>query len=189
MDPLHQLAQDVHFVRTTVERAHADPTPRRLCFLWAAISCIGFALVDLRDAWVPFYWTIAGPAGFALSAWLGWRYARQRGQVSSDVGTRHFLHWGAMLAAVFLTWLMPLTSATPWSDVGPIILLLLALGYFQAGVHFDAAFGWLGVVLAVGYVFVLVVSAYAWLTFGTIFALALVIVELRASPVRHGSAA
>jgi len=182
MDPLQQLEQDLRYVRTAVEGAEVDRTPRRLCFLWAAIGLIGFALVDLRDAWVPVYWAVAAPVGFALSASIGWRHSRRRGQAAAAIGARHLLHWGALLAAVFLAWLMPLQGVLAWDDIGPAILLLLALGYFQAGVHFDPAFRWIGVVLALGYMFVLFVTAYAWLTLGILLALSLVAVGLRSSP-------
>lgn len=182
MDPLHQLEQDLRYVRSAVERAEVDRTPRRLCFLWAAIGLVGFALADLRDTWVPVYWAVAAPLGFVLSAAIGWRHARRRGQAATPVGARHLFHWGALLASVFLVWLMPLQGVLPWAGVGPTILLLLALAYFQAGVHFDPAFRWIGIVLALGYVFVLFVPAYAWLMLGVLFALTLVTVGLRSSP-------
>jgi hypothetical protein len=183
MDRLQQLEQDLRYVRTAVERAEPDRTPRRLCFLWAAVGLVGFALVDLRDDWVPLYWAVAAPIGFAVSAWMGWHHARRRGQASAQQGARHLLHWSALLAAVFLAWLMPVRGELPWAAIGPTTLLLLALGYFQAGVHFDPAFRWIGLVLALGYVFVLFVDAYAWLTLGVLFALALVTVGLRSSSV------
>ena len=186
MDSFQQLEQDLHFVRTAVERADSDPTPRHLCFLWAAIALVGFALVDLRDAWVPIYWAVAGPAGFVLSAAIGWLHSRRRGQPASAIGARHLLHWGALVTTAFLAWLMPVQGVMSWTGIGPTILLLLALGYFQAGVHFDPAFRWIGLVLAFGYVFVLFVDAYAWLTLGVLFAVALVIVGLRSSP-QHGN--
>ena len=186
---LHQLEQDLQYVRTAVERAGVDPAPRHLCFLWAGIAFVGFALVDLRDAWVPTYWTIAAPAGFVLSAWIGSRHARRKGQVTASLGVRHLLHWGAVLVAVFLVWLMPVQGVSSWAGVGPTILLLLALGYFQAGVHFDPALRWIGLVLALGYVFVLFVNAYAWLMLGLLFALALITVGLRSSTKHHGASA
>lgn len=179
---LQQLEQDLRYVRTAVERAEVDRTPRRLCFLWAAIGLVGFALVDLRHGWVALYWAVAGPVGFGLSASLGWHHARRIGQVAPEIGTRHLLHWGALLAAVFLVWLMRLQGVLPGAGVGPTILLLLALGYFLGGVHFDPAFRGIGLVLVLGYVVVLFVSAYAWLTLGVLFALALVTAGLRSSP-------
>jgi hypothetical protein len=186
MDSFHQLEQDLRYVRTAVERSDIDPTPRRLCFVWAAIVLVGFALVDLRDAWVPAYWAVAAPLGFVLSAWIGWLHARRRGQVANPAAAKHLLHWGGLVAAVFLVWLMPSQGVMSWAGVGPTILLLLALGYFQAGVHFDPALRWIGVALAAGYAFVLFVDAYAWLTLGVLVALALLTIGVRSSP-EHGA--
>jgi hypothetical protein len=186
MEHLQQLEQDLRYVRTAVERAETYPTPRLLCFLWAALVLCGFALVDLRGAWVPTYWVIAGPAGFVTSAYLGWRHAQRAGRLSAGAGIRHMLHWGAVLAAVFLVGLMPLGGVMADRAVGPAILLVLALGYFQAGVHFDPAFRGIGLLLAAGYIVVLFVPAYAWLTLGVFVAMALVTLGLRDS--RHGAA-
>ena len=186
MNTLQQLEQDLRYVRTVVERSERDATPRYLCFLWAVVVLVGFALVDLRDAWVPIYWALAAPTGFVLSGWIGWRHSRRRGQAANTAGVRHLLHWGALVTAVFLAWLMPSQGVISWAGVGPTILLLLALGYFQAGVHFDPALRWIGLVLASGYVFVLFVDAYAWLTLGVLAALALAIVGLRSSS-EHGA--
>ena len=187
MDQLQQLEQDLRYVRSAVERADVNPAPRLICFVWAALGGLGFALIDLDVTLVPTYWTIAGPGGFVLSAYLGWRHARETGQPSALTGRRHMLHWGAMLVAIYLVLLLPALAAAPWTAVGPTILLLLALGYFQAGVHLDPAFRWIGLLLSVGYVLVLTVSGYAWLTLGVLFALALVVTGIRTS--RHEAAA
>ena len=68
------------------------------------------------------------------------------------------LHWGGMLAATFLTVLMPINGLLPPDALGPAILLILALGYFEAGVHLDRPFLWVGLLMACGYVFVLFVG-------------------------------
>jgi hypothetical protein len=162
MNQLQQLEQDLRYVRGAVERADTSPAPRWICFLWATLGGIGFALVDLQVAWVPTYWKVVGPGGFLLSAYLGWRHARSTGQPCLLTGRRQMLHWGGMLAAICLLLLLPAFGAMPWAGTGPAILLLLALGYFQAGVHFDPACRWIGLLLAAGYVVVLFVAAYAW---------------------------
>ena len=180
MDQRQQLEDDLRYVRSAVERADVNPIPRLICFLWAILGGVGFALVDIHVAWVPTYWTIAGPGGFLLSGYLGWRHARQIGQPSALTGRRQLWHWGSMLAAVYLVLLLPALTAVSWDAVGSIMLLILALGYFQAGVHFDPAFRWIGLLLVVGYVLVLTISMYVWLTLGGLFALALVATGLYA---------
>ena len=187
MNELQQLEQDLHYVRSAVERADVNPAPRLICFLWAVLGGVGFALVDIRGVWVPTYWTVAGPGGLLLSAYLGWRHARHLGQPCALTGRRQLWHWGSMLAAVYLVLLLPVLTPTSWAIVGPTILLILALGYFQAGVHFYPAFRWIGLLLTLGYLLVLMRPAYAWLTLGLLFAVALVATGIYSS--RHEATA
>jgi hypothetical protein len=174
-----QVKDDLQFVRAIVESADRDRSPTAVYVLWALVGLVGFALVDFRAAWVPLYWSIAGPAGFLVSAILGWRGARRTGQLTAAVGRRHLLHWGGMLAAIFLVILMPISGLVSHEALGPAILLILALGHFEAGVHLDRAFLWVGLLMGAGYVFVLFVAAYAWTVVGVVVATALLIAGLR----------
>jgi len=174
-----QVKDDLHFVRAIVESADRDSSPTAVYFLWAVVGFVGFALVDFRDAWVPMYWSIAGPTGFLASAILGWRCARRTGQLTAAVGRRHMLHWGGMLAAIFLASLMPISGLLSQDALGPAILLILALGHFEAGVHLDRTFLWVGLMMGAGYVFVVFVAAYAWTVVGVVVATALLIAGLR----------
>ena len=47
---------------------------------------------------------VAGPAGFCLSLWLGFRAGRHAGQGSLQSGVRWGLHWLAFMAAAALVW-------------------------------------------------------------------------------------
>jgi len=179
MDQIQQLKGDLHFVRAAVDRADYGPAPSAIYFLWAALCLCGFALIDVAPEWVGTYWSIAGPAGFVVSAVLGWHYGRRDGGSSRATGVRHLLHWGAMLGAIFLAGLLPMTGTLAWEDLNRTILLILALGYFLAGVHLDHAMLWVGLVMAGGYVAVLLVSAYAWTFVGVALAVALTIAGLR----------
>ena len=153
MDALDQLKGDLRFVRAAVAKADRHESPATIYFLWAIVGFCGFDLVDFRATWVPLYWSVAGPAGFLASAYLGWRHARLRGQLTTAAGIRSLLHWGGMLGAVFLAVLIPVTGLMAWDGLGPAILLILALGYFQAGVHLDRPFLWIGLLMGVGYLF------------------------------------
>lgn len=179
MDALDQLKGDLRFVRAAVAKADRHESPATIYFLWAIVGFWGFALVDFRDTWAPLYWSIAGPVGFVASAYLGWRHARRRGQVTDAAGVRSLLHWGGMLGAVFLAVLIPANGFMPWDGLGPAILLILMLGYFQAGIHLDRPFLWIGLLMGAGYLFVMFVSAYAWTVVGLVVAMALAIAGLR----------
>ena len=113
MDHLERLEGDLSFVRGALDASTRSKSPSALYFLWAAIVLIGFALVDFQPDLVPEYWTVAAPAGFVASAYLGWRHARRIGQGSASAGRRHLLHWGAVLAVVAIAALLGASRALP----------------------------------------------------------------------------
>ena len=183
-----QVKSDLRFVRAIVESTDRRSSPAAIYFLWAVVGLVGFVLVDINETWVSTYWSIAGPAGFLASAILGSRHARRTGQVTTAVGRRSVLHWGGMLAAIFLAVLMPISGLLPRDALGPAILLILALGHFEAGVHLDRTFLWVGLLIGAGYVVVLFVGAYAWTVVGLVIATALSIGGLRGGRLREAAA-
>lgn len=174
-----QLAGDLEFVREAVRRSEGG-SPRGIYFLWAALVLVGFPLVDLAPRWVGTYWTAAGPLGGVASAFLGWRAARRRGELRRREGVRQGLHWGGMLVAIFLSPLLVAKGLMSGEALSAVILLLLALGYFLAGVHLEPPLRWIGILLAAGYVLVLTLQRYAWTVLGILVAVAMVAAALLA---------
>lgn len=179
MDHLERLHGDLNFVRDAVDASTRSKSPSALYFVWAVIVLIGFSLMDFRPDAVPEYWVVAGPAGFLISAYLGWRHARGIGQASSADGRRHLLHWGAVLVAIALAVLLGVASALPSSTLHTVILLVLALGYFTAGLHLDRSFLWVGLLMGAGSIVVTFVAAYAWTGLGIALAVSLTIAGIR----------
>ena len=179
MDHLDRLESDLNFVRNVVNGSARSKSPSSLYFLWAVIVAIGFSLVDFRVELVPQYWAVAGPAGFLVSAYLGWSYAQRIGQPSSSDGKRHLLHWAAVSIVIALAVLLGLSSGLPARATGTLIVLLLSLGYFTAGLHLDRFFLWVGVLLAAGAIVVTFVEAYAWTGVGIAVAGSLTVAGIR----------
>jgi hypothetical protein len=65
----------------------------------------------------------------------------------------HGLHWSGMMVAILL--LVPLitTSAVSATDLPRVILLLVALSYYLAGVHLDRRLLWVGAAVGACYLF------------------------------------
>lgn len=187
MVSLERIEGDLRFVRGALESSNHARSPAAIYFLWAAVVLIGFALVDFRPSVVPLYWKIAGPMGFATSAFIGWRHGKRWGQLSAVEGRRHVLHWGAVLLVTFLAVLMPARGVLPWASLNTVILLILALGYFTAGVHSDRSMLWIGVLMGVGYVTVMSGSAYAWTIVGVALAIALTAAGVRGGRSREAT--
>jgi hypothetical protein len=179
MDHLERLHGDLSFVRDAVDASTQSKSPSTLYFVWAGIVAIGFSLIDFRPEAVPTYWVVAGPAGFLMSAYLGWRHARRVGQASSADGKRHVLHWGAVLLAIALAVFLGVMGALPSNTLHTVILLVLALGYFTAGLHLDRSFLWVGLLMGAGSIVVTFVSAYAWTGLGVALAVSLTIAGIR----------
>jgi hypothetical protein len=169
--------RDLGYVREVVRRSERRTMSSAILYLWAAISLVGFAIVDLASQQAGLYWAIAGPAGFVLSAWLGGRHARARGQESREAGTRHMLHWAGMGVAIFLLLFgAPGWGSTP-QESSHAILLIVALSYWLEGVHLVPALKWMGVIAAAVYLALAFVEgfAYPWTAAGIVIAAGLVI--------------
>lgn len=173
-----QIESDLGYVKDLVRRSDREPTPASIYLLWAAIVLVGFAMVDLAPRWVGFFWMIAGPLGGIASGLLGRRGGLRSGQIQREIGIRHALHWGGMLVLTALAVLLALTGHIPRDEMGRVILLIVAFGWWSAGVHFDRVFLWLGGLMMLGFGGTLLFERYAWTALGLLIAVALVIVAL-----------
>lgn len=173
MPGIKQLETDLGYVREVVGKSERPSSPAAIYLLWAAIILVGFSLVDFAPRYVGLFWIIAGPAGTVASALLGWRHSLKSGQVRRELGTRHALHWSGMMAVIFLAVLLGITESAPWSVVHKVILLMVGLGYYLAGVHLDRPLMWIGALIVVGYVALFLVPAYGWTIVGVVVAAAM----------------
>jgi hypothetical protein len=148
-----QMREDLSYVRSALDRASAAGNPAIVYVLWAAISFFGFAIIDYAPERTSFYWMIMGPLGGVLSAVLGWRAGRALGQDSRREGRLHGLHWGGMMVAILLLIPLVTTRAVSVTELPRIILLLVALSYYLAGVHVDRRLLWVGAAVGGCYLF------------------------------------
>jgi hypothetical protein len=180
MADLSRLREDLEFVRASVKDAPVGAPPA-VYFLWGALVLVGFVLHDVALDWVPSYWTVAGPMGGLLSAYFGWRHQQRSGSLDASRGIRYALHWGALLAAVFLATFMVRQRVVAAEAFGPVVLLLVAQAYFHAGLHLDKPLRWVGLMMVAAYLVVLSMSAYVWTVAGVVVSAALLISGVRAS--------
>jgi hypothetical protein len=175
MAEIGKLERDLAYVGQALRRADGHRPPMPIYFLWAAIGLVGFALVDFATGkTVGVYWAVAAPLGTLISAVLGRWYSRREGQVDRQAGIRQALHWTAMMAAIFLTALMALKGSLTWRGVSQTAVLILALGYFLAGVHLEPRLRWVGLLMAGGYLATLFFSGLVWTFVGALVAVGLI---------------
>jgi len=173
MSETNRIDNDIRYVRGLVSESDRGPSPTAIYMMWAAICLVGFPLADFAPQYVGIFWMIAGPLGGIASFVLGWRHSVRMGQMRRDVGVRHGLHWCGMMVAIFLVVPLGVTEAITWSAVHRIILLLLSLSYFLAGVHLDRPLLWVGLLMIVAYVALFFIQAYQWTIVGIAVAIAL----------------
>ena len=170
-----QLKEDIAYVRAVAERSRGAHVPA-IYLLWAVIGLFGFALFDFvsHTMWIGVYWLFAGPIGMALSIWLGIRAGRDTGATSRDSGIRASLHWVAFMAAGWLGLALVFADHLTWRGFGSLWVLLLALTYFQFGLHLERRLLPIGVLIAAGYLVTVWVPGYGWTATGIVLAIALV---------------
>jgi hypothetical protein len=169
-----ELESDLSYVKDLIHKSDRRPSPSILYIMWAVIVAIGFTMADFAPNIVSWYWAIAGPLGGIASGIVGGRHQRVAGQLNRDLGIRHALHWGGMLVAIFLAVLLIPAEVIRGEDIGKVILLIVAFGWWSGGVHFDRVFMWLGLAMGLGFVAVLWVDRYAWTCLGTLIAVVLI---------------
>jgi hypothetical protein len=162
MPELGELKSDLGYVRDVVDRAEQMASPSSVYFLWAAIVLVGWPLNDFVPKLAGPYWVVMGPLGGVLSAVIGARWGRRVGQGSRQLGVRHWLHWGAMLAAILLILPLHLTGQLSITAYLRLILLMVALAYFTAGLYLARPMLWIGLVVAACYGASFFVTAYLW---------------------------
>jgi len=170
MEELKQLENDLGYVREAVRKSEHERSPAGVYLLWAAITLSGFALVDFAPKRVGFFWVVAGPLGGLISAMLGRRQSLRRGQVRREEGIRWGLHWGGMMAAILLAVPLAVTGVIQSRGFGNVILLIIALTYFLAGVHLERPLAWIGALMVLGYLALLFIPAYGWTFVGVLVA-------------------
>jgi len=165
---------DLQYVREVVERSEGRRAPASIFYLWAFLCLIGFPMADFAPRSVGLFWTIAAPAGFVVSALIGWRYSRTLGQVARQEGIYYALHWLGTLVAIFMVPLLLINDVLDPTGIQQVILLILALSYFTAGLYQVRPLLWVGILLGISYVVVALISGPVWTIMGVVLAGSLV---------------
>ncbi len=180
-----KLGSDLEYVRSVVDDAEAASSPPAIYWLWAAISLVGFSLYDHDPRIGGLFWSIAGPLGSIASFALGWAWSRKHGQSSMQVARDHALHWIGMLAAIFLAVALAVRGVIGEEGLARVILLILAFGYYTAGIYLVRRMLWIGVLLAGCFVAMLFMDGLGWTFVGILLALSLVLSSLLGRRVRR----
>ena len=132
-----------------------------LALLMLAVG--GMAVTDYSARSGLSYWLVVIPIFGAVSVFTGWRRASAGGKNVSAVLLAQLLHWGALVLAVYLIYLLEGTGRLNREDAGLVALLSLSLTTILAGIHFDWRLAVLGILLAIGTACAAFVEEFFWI--------------------------
>ena len=135
-----------------------------------ALALFGVACTSVAHQPLTFYWLALTPFIGIVCVITAWKNAEHRDQRPQLIWTQA-LHWGAVLVAMYLISVADVSRMMNADARALLILTLLALGTFTAGVHIMA---WRTCV--VGIILGLCVPAIAWLEQSTLLIMLIVVV-------------
>lgn len=127
------------------------------------LSIIGIGITDFSPADGHYYWFAMVPVFAGACLILEWSRARGKGQKWTTILRSQLLLWLGTLLAVHLVYLLLHTGRLDNENTGLIILLLLALTTFFAGIHLGWRLFIVGILLGVALIGAAYLEAFVWI--------------------------
>jgi hypothetical protein len=125
-------------------------------------SIIGIGITDFSPADSYKYWVAMVPIFCGACLILEWSRVRGRGFKWTTLLRTQLLHWVGLLVAVRLVFEMLHKGRLDNENTGLVVLLLLALSTFIAGIHLGWRLCLVGVFLAIALVAATYLEEYVW---------------------------
>jgi hypothetical protein len=114
------------------------------------LAVIAVAYTDIAPARSTWYWEAMAPIFGIFCVISEWFRAKERGMGRMELIRTQLLHWGAFLVLIWLVFL-PVVQQNLNSDItGNILLIILALSTFLAGVYLNWRLCVVGILLGFG---------------------------------------
>jgi hypothetical protein len=120
-----------------------------ICAIMLILSFIGIVYTDVtvNGGWE--YWKWIVPIYAALALWLSWYLKHKEQQISMVTIWHELLHWAALIASTFLLYDLLQMGLVSRFSAGIIVLNLISLAVFLAGIYIEPTFLFIGTVLAI----------------------------------------
>ena len=127
------------------------------------LSMIGIGITDFSPADSRLYWLAMVPVFAGACLILEWSRARGRGQKWTTIVRTQLLLWFGLLLAVLLVYFLLHTGRLDNENTGLIILLLLALTTFFAGIHLGWRLFIVGIFLGLALIGAAYLEEFVWM--------------------------
>jgi hypothetical protein len=127
------------------------------------LSIIGIGIVDYFPEYSRHYWLVMVLVFAGACFILEWSRARGKGQKWTTIVKTQFLLWVGLLLAVQIVFLLQRTRGLNNENTGLIILLLLALTTFFAGVNLGWRLLVVGILLGLALIGAVYLEQFAWM--------------------------
>ena len=127
------------------------------------LSIIGIGITDFSPADSHRYWFAMVPVFAGACLILEWSRARGKGQKWTTILRVQLLLWLGLLLAVRLAYLLLHTGRLDNENIGLIILLLLALTTFFAGIHLGWRLFIVGIFLGIALIGAAYLEEFVWI--------------------------
>jgi hypothetical protein len=127
------------------------------------LSIIGIGITDFSPADSHLYWLAMVPVFAGACLILEWSRALGRGQKWTTIVRTQLLLWLGLLLAVRLVYLLLHTGRLDNENTGLIILLLLALTTFFAGIHLGWRLFIVGIFLGLALIGATYLEEFVWI--------------------------
>ena len=127
------------------------------------LSIIGIGITDFSPADSHLYWLAMVPVFAGACLILEWSRARGKGQKWTTIVRNQLLVWFGLLLAIHLVYLLLHTGRLDNENTGLIILLLLALTTFFAGIHLGWRLFIVGIFLGLALIGATYLEEFVWM--------------------------
>jgi len=147
-----------------------------MALIMVLLAMLGVAITTASRPLAPLYWISLVPVYGVICLATAWARERHAGtEQRRPLVLRQLWHWLGIGVALSLDFVIRGTGEESGLGAGLTAMLLLALGCFLAGVHFEWLFAFVGALLALALIVIMKADEYIWLIFlvGGLSALAL----------------
>ena len=126
-------------------------------------SIVGVGITDASVTMSHWYWTAMVPVFFSACLYIEWQVTKKTNVSPRSVVIKQIQHWLGLLAGIYLTFFLHRMGSLNNEITGLILLLIIALTTYLAGVTMGWMFRLLGIFLGLSLFLVAYVENYIWI--------------------------